>query len=252
LSAKKKGKEENGPKVPGYIVTFSDMVTLLLTFFVLLQTLAVTTDQGLFKKGKASFVGAIQNFGLGILPGRNVVMDLGEYKIKYELSEPDEDYKGRTVSARTEKMRRILNKLRESMQTMPSQLTGQRSSVTIPDVRFARGTAELDDKARRYLINFCSDLEQNSDLKFINLYVLGLAHDEKTEKGRWVLSAKRAKSVSDFLRSRLGADFGENIYSWGAGSGGEWVQGDSPFSDDSQIFITIIRTNQDQLSSSLF
>jgi chemotaxis protein MotB len=252
LSSKGKGNQEEGPKVPGYIVTFSDMVTLLLTFFVMLLSLAKTQDQGLFRKGQASFVEAITGFGLGILQGRNVAMDFGEYKVKYEISEPDEDYKGRTVSANAERMRRILNQLSESMQTMPSQIVGERSSVTIADFRFAAGNTELDDPAKRYLSNFCFDLEQNSDLRFVKLYVLALAREEKTEKDQWIVSAKRAKAVSDYLKSKLGAGFGQNIYSWGAGTGGEWVADDSPFSPDSQIFITTIRSTEELFSSSIF
>jgi flagellar motor protein MotB len=252
LSSKSKGNQEEGPKVPGYIVTFSDMVTLLLTFFVLLQTLAVTSDHGLFQKGKASFVEAITGFGLGILQGRNVAMDLGEYKIKYEISEPDEDYKGRTVSANAEKMRRILNQLSQSMQTMPSEIVGERSSVTIADFRFAAGNTELDDSAKRYLSDFCFDLKQNADLRFVKLYVLGLARKEQTERNRWIVSAKRAKAVSDFLKNKLGTGFEQDIYSWGAGTGGEWIEEDSPFSSDSQIFITTIRATEEQLSKAIF
>ena len=252
MSSKNKGNQEEGPKVPGYIVTFSDMVTLLLTFFVLLQTLAVTSDHGLFQKGKASFVEAIHGFGLGILQGRKVAVELGEYKVKYEISEPDEDYKDRTISARTEKMRRLLNQLSDSMQTMPSQIVGERGDVTIADFRFSKSNAKLDDSARRYLSNFCFDLQQNADLRFVKLYVLGLAREERTEKEQWIVSAKRAKAVSDFLKSKLGAGFEQHIYSWGAGSGGDWVKEDSPFSSDSQIFITTIRVMEEQLSSALF
>ena len=39
MSRKNQTPEILPPKVPGYIVTFSDMVTLLLTFFVMLLTL---------------------------------------------------------------------------------------------------------------------------------------------------------------------------------------------------------------------
>jgi hypothetical protein len=228
------------------------MVTLLLTFFVLLQTLAVTTDQGLFQKGKASFVEALNNFGLGVLPGRNVVMDFGEYKVKYEIDKPDEDYKGRTVSAHVEQMRRTLKELSDSMQTMPSQLIGERGSVTIADFRFADGSEKLGDPARKFLSDFCHDLQQNTDMRFIKLYVLGVARDERTEKQKWITSAKRAKVVSDFIKSRLGIDARHNVYSWGAGDGGEWVDEDGQFSPDSQIFITTIRANQEQLSNAFF
>jgi len=48
--------EEGSPKVPAYIVTFSDMTTLLLTFFVMLLSLAKMQDPELFNKGLGYFL----------------------------------------------------------------------------------------------------------------------------------------------------------------------------------------------------
>ena len=88
--------EESGPKVPGYIVTFSDMVTLLLTFFVMLLSLAAVQDEELFNRGRDSFSFAIKNFGLGMLWGRKLKPDFGNVKIKHFISKPDEFFKGRS------------------------------------------------------------------------------------------------------------------------------------------------------------
>ena len=62
--------EEDKPKVPGWIVSFTDMITLLLSFFVLLQSLAEVRDPELFFEGQGSFVRAIRTFGLpGFMTG---------------------------------------------------------------------------------------------------------------------------------------------------------------------------------------
>ena len=69
----KKRPEDPKPSVPGYIVTFSDMITLLLTFFVMLLSLAETqVDDHKFLEGIASFRTAVADFGLsGFLISRH-------------------------------------------------------------------------------------------------------------------------------------------------------------------------------------
>ena len=70
MKLRKKAVEGGGPKVPGYIVTYSDMVTLLLTFFVMLLSLSNVQDPELFNKGRDSFLESLRCIGLGILFGR--------------------------------------------------------------------------------------------------------------------------------------------------------------------------------------
>ena len=69
MSKQRQGPVEEKQKVPAYIVTFSDMVTLLLTFFVLLLTLAQVQDPELFNRGRDSFFESIRYCGLGNLLG---------------------------------------------------------------------------------------------------------------------------------------------------------------------------------------
>ena len=51
MSRKRKSSEEGKLPVPAYIVTFSDMITLLLTFFVLLLSMASEQKEELFTAG---------------------------------------------------------------------------------------------------------------------------------------------------------------------------------------------------------
>ncbi len=65
---RKKKPEEPKAGAPAFIVTFSDMITLLLTFFVMLLSMAKTqTDTTKFMHGQNSFRTAVANLGL---PGR--------------------------------------------------------------------------------------------------------------------------------------------------------------------------------------
>jgi len=248
--------EESGPKVPGYIVTFSDMVTLLLTFFVMLLSLASVQDPELFNRGRDSFSFAIQNFGLGMLWGKKISPDFGNVKIKHFIIKPDKFFKGRSIHIKEEKIRQVFNELRQSMKTMPSEIVATKTDFSVANIRFARGVSRLDASAKQFLDNFCSNLQQDSGSRPIKLYVLGLADDQATEKDQWILSAKRAKVVADYLRGILSSGSGFqtqrsafggwskwSVYWWGAGPGGDWVRQDSPISKQSQILIAVLRAD---------
>lgn len=262
MKRRRQSTEEKGPKVPAYIVTFSDMVTLLLTFFVMLLSLATIQDPELVGRGRESFSFAIQSFGLGKFWGGKPRPDFGNVKIKYFISNPDKLFKGRSIHTKEEKIRQVFNELRQSMKTMPSGVAAQKIDFSLTNIRFARSDARLDASAKQFLGGFCSHLQQDSGSRPVKLYVLGLADDQATEKEQWILSAKRAKAVADYLRgilwvparrgpsSGLGSQtqrsaFGGwskwSVYWWGAGSGGDWVRQDSPISKQSQILIAVLR-----------
>ncbi|MBA2881307.1 chemotaxis protein MotB [Desulfosalsimonas propionicica] len=57
VQRKKKNKESNGPSAPAWMVTYSDMVTLLLTFFVLMLSMA-EMDKVKFQRAVVSLQGA--------------------------------------------------------------------------------------------------------------------------------------------------------------------------------------------------
>ena len=248
--------KEDKPKVPSYIVTFSDMITLLLTFFVMLLSLASVQDEEIFHKGRDSFSFAIRTLGLGMLLSSKLRPDFGNVKIKYFISKPDKSFKGRSINIKEEKIRQVFNELRQSMKTMPSEIVATKTDFSVANLRFARGVSRLDASAKQFLGNFCSNLQQDSGSRPIKLYVLGLAGDQATEKDQWILSAKRAKVVADYLRGILSSGSGFqtqrsafggwskwSVYWWGAGPGGDWVRQDSPISKQSQILIAVLRAD---------
>ncbi len=49
---------------PRYLVAFSSIMTLLLAFFIILQSLAPQQSPGLFYAGTGSFIAALETFGL--------------------------------------------------------------------------------------------------------------------------------------------------------------------------------------------
>lgn len=233
--------EEGGAKVPAYIVTFSDMVTLLLTFFVMLLSLAEVQDPEIFDKGRESFWRSIRQQGLGVLYGAVENPDFGNVKVKYFVSNPDKFFKGRTIDAKQEEIRRIFQQVSQFMKTMPSGIIAQKTKFSATDIRFLPGDASLSESAKRFLTQFILDLQRTPDVKALKFYVLGLATDEVTEQEQWMLSAKRAQVVAQFLKNILPSGLNWPVYSWGAGAGGGWVGKDSPISKQSQILIAVSR-----------
>jgi len=248
--------KEEKPKVPAYIVTFSDMTTLLLTFFVMLLSLASMQDPDLFHKGRDSFRFSLDSFGLGILMDREQKPNLGNVKIRYSISEPDKFVKDRSINTKEEKIRKLFDELNQSMKSRPSVISANKTDFTVTNIRFAQGDAQLDESAKQFLGGFSSQLQQNYGSRPVKLYVLGLANDQKAEKEQWILSAKRAKAAADYLRGILPSGSGSQIQRstiggwsnwsinwWGAGPGGDWVQRDSPISKQSQILIAVLRVD---------
>jgi chemotaxis protein MotB len=248
--------EDEGSKVPAYIVTYSDMVTLLLTFFVMLLSLASTQDPELFDIGRNSFLESLRYIGLGVLFSREDITKLDNPKTKYYINNPDELVEKRTIDARAEELRRILKNLRQLTTIVPSRIVAKRANFSVANVHFSPGRDDLDESAKMFLTGFSQDLQQEASKDPIDLYVLGLASDGKSEKEQWLLSARRARMVADFLRDTLSTMDGEqtrhsmtgseskwSVYSWGAGPGGDWVGRDSPISEHSQILIAVLRAS---------
>ena len=237
--------EESGPKVPAYIVTFSDMVTLLLTFFVMLLTLAKVQDSKFFDVSQKAFIQNMDSVGLGRLMGEDMSADLNEAKVKYFISNPDPEEKNitRTIDARGENLRRIFKKVTQSMETKRSQIVAGKTSFSVTSISFSPGQAGLNESAKKFLTQFVSNLQVGGRANAIKRYVLGLTNDVKGEKNQWILSAMRAQAASDFLESILPKTLRWPVYSWGAGPGGYWVAGDSHVSRQSQILIAVLRAN---------
>ena len=219
------------------------MVTLLLTFFVMLLSLSSVHDEDIFNVSRDAFVEHINTFGLGMLMGKKIGPDLGKTKYIHYIADPDKNSDVRTIDGNEENIRRIFKKVARSMETMPSQIVAQRTDFSVTNISFSPGRSLLNDPAEKYLTQFALNLQQAAGPENIKLYVLGLADDERSEKAQWILSAMRAQVVADFLNDVLPSQLRFPIYSWGAGPGGHWVGRDSSGYEGSQILIAVLRGN---------
>lgn len=244
MSKKRRSADnDSGPGVPAYIVTFSDMVTLLLTFFVMLLSLSSTQEPKLVDRGKDAFLKSIMGLGIGLGQGEKVEPKFDQQQSYYKTDLEDDLSPDRLLDAEEEKIRRLFKKINKSMLAIPSQITSTETAYSPTSIKFTDNSWELDADSVNVLTDFCLGLKQ-SQSKDIKLCVIGLANDAKTEKQRWILSAKRGHAVSNLLKKTLKEQkLDYVVYSWGAGDGGQWTNKDNPFSKESQILISILRTN---------
>jgi outer membrane protein OmpA-like peptidoglycan-associated protein len=246
LNQKRQVIEEKGPGAPGYLVTFTALVTLLMLFFITLLSFATIQDEGIGGKGRytesrESFFRAIRTLGMGMFHVKEQGADFGNVKPKYFITTPDKEFEGRTIDAKEESIRQTFQELSRSMKTMRSKIVAEKSNFAVTNIRFLASGTILNEQAKRFLTEFCVDLQQGARFQGLKLYVLGLARDKATEKEQWIASAKRAQAVADFLQETLPSDNKWPVYSWGAGPGGDWVGQDSLVSSGSQILIGVLR-----------
>jgi chemotaxis protein MotB len=245
LIRKSQKKQEPGsPGAPAYIVTFSDMVTLLLTFFVMLLSMADMQDPELFNTSRDAFINHINCYGLGMLSGKQMSPQFQQPKDKHYIDSPDEDAALRTLDSEEEKLRRLFDKVVQNAETMPTQLTSRNMDFTVTNVFFEKGQAKLNNPGRDFLDGFIHNMQNEVRSGEAMLYVLGLAGDGRSAKVQWTLSAQRAQNVADYLTANLYDNYQCPIYAWGGGPGGHWVGEDSPAHKDSHILIAILRAER--------
>jgi chemotaxis protein MotB len=237
-----KKPEEPKQGVPGYIVTFSDMITLLLTFFVLLLSMAdKQVEHHKFMAGLAAFDRALADFGMaGVLVSSQNKADMDYRKPHYRVEEGNDEKEDRSIDAHTEMLRRILLDIEQMMNISPSHIVGMEKNFLQSGVVFAPGSSELDRSSKQKLAALAESIKINYSQHPPIVYVLGVAADEKTERGQWTCSVNRAQSVLDFLREQLPEDAVQSIFGWGAGNGGEWVDYSGKVSRKTHILIAVL------------
>jgi chemotaxis protein MotB len=186
--ARKKKQEEGGGGAPEWLVTYSDLVTLLLTFFVLLLSMA-NMDKVKFHDALGSLKGA---FGLSGNMGK---MDLTKPKV-ISFAPMDDDYTSRLY----QKINTVLTRLRIDKDI---DLVKDRGAVVLrikESILFDSGSTLLKTEAHPILRKVASLVKPLP----LNMRIEGHTDDLPSgnpQLSNWDLSVQRAVSTLKFFAS---------------------------------------------------
>jgi outer membrane protein OmpA-like peptidoglycan-associated protein len=252
--SKKQVHEEAGEKAPLWIISFADMISLLMAFFVMLQTMAsertnelFTTGRGKFEATMGEFQRTIEGFGIpDLIANFSDNRSFKSPRLQYHFDSPDP--KPVVIPASNgdeEKLRRVFTKLAGSAKTDRPQLTGKiQNSIFLP-VQFSSDGRNLDSDTISRLTHQAAIIKESGILdETVVYYVVGQAPDVSPPSEQWLISEERAKNVAEFLRSVLPESLHDNIYWWGAGAGGEWFVSANQEEAQNHILIVTLVTPQ--------
>jgi len=216
--------EEHGEKVPVWIISFADMITLLMSFFVMLQTMASTQDNTLFGASRDSFRRVISGFGIpDLLFGKETGPKFDYRKVRYPTEEASQTVPpNRVIDADDQKICQLFNEIARQDDVKTADTTEIVVQAASADVSFPAGSAAVDAAGRDRLAAFAGNLRRDRQPETTRLYVVGLVAGTQAGKDQCVLAARRAGSVEACLRASLAAADGTcrwETFSWGGPAG---------------------------------
>ena len=189
MAKEKKLKAKQG--APAYMVSFGDMMTLILCFFILLVSMGKEQNHGLMAKGVGSFIVAVQSHGLnGIMPGHEKEEVFDRIRRKFNLP-PEEDPERREKHIDASNLELIRADLLEAL--------APHEEITQPRIAlFANDSADLTNESRAYLDKVADTMRPK-----INQVLLLEGHSLDAganfhSDDQW-LAFSRATAVSDYL-----------------------------------------------------
>ena len=202
-----KRQEEPKEGVPGWVVSFGDMITNLLACFVLLLSLS-QRDKALFEAGMKSYKDTISSYGMSNWfsqdqsgPG----MDFKKIKYPTEMQRTEED-PSRVLDHEDNKIQKLFTDLTERMSVDTSNTETSLVSVLPITLHFSEDRREFPEKSKAILIKALNELRGIPAGKKRILHILAKAPKGRSGKEGWVASAIRAEKVAGFFREKMKSD----------------------------------------------
>lgn len=194
--ARRKTQEMTSRGSPAYMLTFGDMMSLLLTFFVMLISMA-TFEPVKYKIATESLQGAfgvLESFPtIPIHPFVRIPkQDGGENRRKNSIRD-------------AKKIEQVL-KVKNMQESIKVEMTETGIAILLRDpVSFESGSADLRENGASILSDIATIIKENPDLK---VRVEGHTDDVPIRSGKyqsnWELSSARALSVVQLLSEKSG------------------------------------------------
>jgi chemotaxis protein MotB len=179
------------PGTPPWLISFGDMMTLFLCFFIMLVTRSATQDAGLIAEGLGPFVAALEGSGMdGALSGEETLQRVNVYRERFGLA-PLTDSEYLTGAAEMKDSRLIEQIIKDSLRPYAAMNQPMVAS-------FAAGSAELSPTARRYLDLLAETLRPGLGQVLVLEGHANDAAEAFANDDGW-LAAERAQAVKVYL-----------------------------------------------------
>jgi chemotaxis protein MotB len=212
----KKAEDPPPPGAPLYMVSFGDMITIMLTFFILLCSYSTKRQAGFVADGVGSFRVVLNSAGLpGVMPGVRYPVDLGASKVRYMPSQALNYELLETEKGAINDLNR--NALRETVKSaLEKDEVVQVPTIFVFDFR----ETELS-RDHRAAIDAVAPMLLRSRAR---LRIEGFAYEEELDRRETrALAYERARSLGDYLTTEYGIPV-SRIETLGHGSGGKGRQ----------------------------
>lgn len=184
-------KEDPKPVVPLWLVSFGDMMTNALTFFILMVSLSHQRNYGLIAKGLGSFVVALKSHGMpGLMSAGEKAAVFDEFRARFNLP-PEDDPERREAHVDASEL--------ELIRAAAAKALEPHDELQQPAIAaFERGSALLSDSSRAYLDRLADTLRPaRAQVLLLEGHALDAGPGFGEDDTRLALA--RAEAVRDYL-----------------------------------------------------
>ena len=189
------GKNNKGfekTPIPAYLTSFADMMTILLTFFILLYSYSEQRHTGVVKVRAKAFDVSIRNLGLpGLMSSSNNSINFGRRKPQYPTFPGFSKHKDPTDEKKFSKHLPYVQNIGVT------EFTREHDAVIVLPIAFETKKTNLTLQQKKYLLPLLSAISQHKT-KVFNIEVVVNNEFDSTKKNLQ-LAFQRAKNAAIFI-----------------------------------------------------